>query len=497
MPLPQGHREKLAAAVERMAKDGVPAEDIRDLISVYKTKYDVPVPSVPKPQGIVQPVPETKTAAGFGANVLKSGFNQITNLVESLAAPVVSPQQTAKALGGTALGALQLAIPGEQDAEKTYAQPIIDDYKRAYGGVDNIKETLYNDPFRVASDLSSILFLGAGAIPKVGKLAKVAERARKASEVANPLNIVIPTPNNTIVKGISQERKSAAADKLMRSALKVPTAPKEAANAEKAIRAAIREQILPNKKGAEKTQNLIDELDTTGDAMVDSHVAAMNQPGIIPNGATPPPAAEISLLRSLRYIDEVRDRAKKNMNPTAPLAAVDKVTDDLVQNHGNKVPLDFAHAMKKETASKAKYGERGSYENEALKAGVRGLKEEIALAVPGLDKVLAREADLIKLRPILERAISREGNKQLGDFTTPQYGTSGAVLTGNRTAGVVAGVLKNIMDRASVKGRLAISLGNEAARPPATSTALLNLLQLAHRPDRDYVTKDEKKPKGK
>jgi hypothetical protein len=127
-----------------------------------------------------------------------------------------------------------------------------------------------------------------------------------------------------------------------------------------------------------------------------------------------------------------------------------------------------------------KYGEQGSAAVEAQKALARGLKEEIANQFPEINGLNAAESKLLDLQPVLERAVNRIANHQTIGIGTPVAGAAAKAVTGSGGAGVVASVLKSVVDNPTVKSRLAIAVskgakipyGQAAARVQAYSTAL-------------------------
>lgn len=137
--------------------------------------------------GVEQP----KSLGGFVGNVAKSAVNTVGGIGSAL----LSPIQTAKNIGKTAIGAAQLLDPGEQGYEQ-YARNVSDFYKQRYGGLKNIGETLYNDPVGAALDVSAVLG-GAGAVAKdagtLGKssgLTKLGQGLSTASKYADPFQVV-------------------------------------------------------------------------------------------------------------------------------------------------------------------------------------------------------------------------------------------------------------------------------------------------------------------
>lgn len=126
-----------------------------------------------------------------------------------------------------------------------------------------------------------------------------------------------------------------------------------------------------------------------------------------------------------------------------------------------------AQAMKQGTYQvlKGKFGEQGSASVEAQKALARGLKEEIATRFPEIGSLNADESRLLDLQPVLERAVNRISNHQAIGIGTPVAGAAAKALTGSGSAGVVATVLKSVLDNPSVKSRLAIAISKSSNIP--------------------------------
>lgn len=130
----------------------------------------------------IRPVKKKKTVGGFFKNIFKSG----ANLVKDIGTAVINPLDTAKAVGGIALGGASKFVPGRQKSEDKF-DAAVDFYKQRYGSIDKIKETVFNDPVGAAADLAAI-FTGGGAaatkIGTVGKIGKVTAAGKKAGFAA-------------------------------------------------------------------------------------------------------------------------------------------------------------------------------------------------------------------------------------------------------------------------------------------------------------------------
>jgi hypothetical protein len=135
-----------------------------------------------------------------------------------------------------------------------------------------------------------------------------------------------------------------------------------------------------------------------------------------------------------------------------------------------------AQTMKQGTYQvlRGKYGEQGSASVEAQKALARGLKEEIATQFPEINGLNAAETRLLDLQPVLERAVNRISNHQAVGIGTPIAGAAAKAVSGSATVGVVAGVLKGVLDNPNVKSRLAIMVSKANKIPISQAIGRVN-----------------------
>lgn len=133
-----------------------------------------------------------KSVGGFLGNVVKSG----ANIIGGVAQAVTHPLETVGAIGTAIEGGISKLVPGEQESEKSF-DALVNFYKERYGGVENLKNTLYEDPLGVLSDLSVLLggggalLKGAGAATKIGELSRVGKAATVAGRAIEPVSATI------------------------------------------------------------------------------------------------------------------------------------------------------------------------------------------------------------------------------------------------------------------------------------------------------------------
>ncbi len=206
----------------------------------------------------------------------------------------------------------------------------------------------------------------------------------------------------------------------------------------------------------------------------DPHIAnrfaePSKQPYVLPNGKTIDPHTVVQRL------DELKAKFANQVNPDADLAAIEAAKQEFLKNNPSAIPVAKAQAMKQGTYKQLgsrSYGELKSAQIEAQKALARGIKEELATQFPELKGLNARESQFLNLEPLLEKAVQRINNHQLIGIGTPAVGTTAAVLTGSKSAGALAGVLKMVVDNPAVKSRLAIALSRAGLNLPTAVARL-------------------------
>lgn len=158
-------------------------ELVRRIVSKYPEYADIVQDN---PRSEVKVSFQGATLPGFGANVVESGKRFFGDIAQAVAHPV----DTAKAVGGLAAGAVEMAIPGEQGQEQN-VRALVDFYVDRYGGLENVKKTLYEDPVGALADFATLVggagavFKGAGIAAKSANLSRTASTANRVAEIAN------------------------------------------------------------------------------------------------------------------------------------------------------------------------------------------------------------------------------------------------------------------------------------------------------------------------
>lgn len=236
------------------------------------------------------------------------------------------------------------------------------------------------------------------------------------------------------------------AERLMQSAVKPTLAQLKSGDAAVATRVMLDQGINPTKAGVEKLRGLIDNTDDAISSAIQNSTATVDKGAV------------------LNRLGGARSTFTMQAAPQADLAAIQSV-EDAFRAHpmfsGPTIPVQAAQGLKRGTYKvlQGKFGEQGSAATEAQKALARGLKEEVAAAVPDVVPLNAKLSDLIKAHDVVERRALMEANKN-------PFGLS--IL-----APSPGGVLGFMADRSAVLKALAARGMNAAAGP--TQAGLLAL----------------------
>jgi hypothetical protein len=202
--------------------------------------------------------------------------------------------------------------------------------------------------------------------------------------------------------GVVADLGSAGAKRLMQSAIKPTIEQLRTGEAKTAIQTMLKYGINPTEGGVSKLRSIID-------GMNDDIAAKIAGSG-----------ASVSKQKVLGALADVRTKFGDQVSPTGDLNKITGVADDFVSHPnylGDMIPVQGAQKMKQGTYKvlNKKFGEVGSAETEAQKALARGLKEEIAEAVPGVGALNAEESKLLATLGVAERrALMSMNNNPLG-----------------------------------------------------------------------------------
>jgi hypothetical protein len=275
--------------------------------------------------------PAARSLSGFAGNVLSSGGN----FVKDAAGGLVSLGKLAGRGMAAASGDTGQAVSLANDA-KGMAQnaPRImsaagSGLKNRYGGLEQIKNTLYTDPVGVAADLSMLLDPAAG-VAKAGGLTKTASALSRAGELANPMHAI-----GSVVEPVT----SGAARTLVRGTLRPPAAVRNDFGGSKAVAdAVLKDRVYSEASAVRKLDASVSQADKM---LADAQAAGV--PGV-PRGAVAK-----SVLGTPKDTAQMRVRlGKADQTPN--------LTDEakaIFKNNPSEIPLTDAQAMKREAQTLA------------------------------------------------------------------------------------------------------------------------------------------------
>lgn len=258
----------------------------------------------------------------------------------------------------------------------------------------------------------------------------------------------------------AQSGAQGVAKKLMQSAIKPTIAQRKSGDADTAIQTLLDYGISPTKAGVNKLRALIDDLNTQiGDAVGNS-------------------TATVSKQKVLQALDDVRGNFTSQVSPTKDINAIQGVADDFAahpQLPTDAIPVQTAQDMKQGTyrVLAKKYGEAGSAETEAQKGLARGLKEEIASAVPGVGPLNAEESRLLTTLSVAERRALLEANKNpMGLAALAHNPLSWAAFMADRSGAFKALAARMVNNAVPAAGTAGQKLLDATANPLLRTTGL-------------------------
>lgn len=245
-------------------------------------------------------------------------------------------------------------------------------------------------------------------------------------------------------------------EKLMYSALKPTKKMHETGSAARAIKTLLDEGINVSQGGLEKLKGKIsDTNDLIANAIQDSN-------------------AIINKNKVISALNDTRNMFMRDVSPETALQSIQNVETGFA-NHpliqGDEIPVQLAQELKQgtyKTLNKS-YGELKSAEVEARKALARGLKEQIAEAIPGIQDLNTRDSNLINALKVLKNRVPMDANKNpisLGDLVAKnKVGLIASILSGTAP-------IKATMARGLNSLRPGISLIDQALLPNVDKSVL-------------------------
>lgn len=420
---------------------------------------------------------------GFAKNVVSSG----ANFVGGIANAVMHPIQTAQNVGKLALGAGINAVETITGDENTFDNPfgsedvaknVGDFYLQRYGGLDNLRKTMYEDPIGFLADVSTVLTAGGAAIQGVGKLGQLGTAAATAGKASVPLNSLAATagkmsgavtkagkavsaaaPGALLGKAVSPLQKGVETlpQRMINSLIK--PAAKEFRFGKDPGRAIVREGIIATS---------LDDLLTKVSTKIDD-VGGEIRKQILTRSASAPPQTNISAIIESAFAEPLKQAKKLEMSEPGRLAYLQNLRSDLMREYGGvHVPLGVFDA-KQGVQSLIKFDAADPFSgtrNEALWRLFGALKKENNQNVPGLKSLNERYSELSAAKVSIERrAATVQRQSVMG--TLPYAGGLGAAFaTGDPLTGIGVGLATKAAGTTAGK-----TIAAQALRPISQVTA--------------------------
>lgn len=419
---------------------------------LFEKKAAETPPVKPQPQ---QPVEHDFNAVNMVKNIPESAVKYAGDLVQ----PILHPVETVKNLQTLGQGLVEKMLPteingvefGETENEKA-VDAVGGFIKDRYGSIDSAQKTLETDPVGALADVAGVLTLGAGAVPKVGKLGSVATKVQKAGAAIEPLNATVSALKAS--KATSLIPKSVPR-RLMDSAFKFTE--KDTTKRIKLVDIALEKSMVPTIKQLETNLQHLDDLGRKINARVKAATAAGND--------VPANAVFLDLNAARAKFGGVQIHSTKNLSIIDGIAAE---MMDSIKKHGKMVdgklkitPEDLQRT--KTNAYKDMTWDRINQSSSASKDAARGaIAKSSRKALEKIDPELAplnREwGDLKTIEPQIEQAVNRFYNSDL--LSLGGAAKIGASHVAGGPAGAAAGVTAAYIGKAPNKARLAIVIEN-------------------------------------
>jgi hypothetical protein len=412
--------------------------------------------------GATAPVEKPSVLSRAASNIGSSAWNYAKGMVQ----PIVSPIQTGTSLANLLSGAITKGashvLPVSEDRLQ---EPDVKAYENAkgyygdrYGGLENIKETIANDPVGAVGDLAALLGIGGGAASKLGKLGNIGTLEKAGAAVSTAANAIEPTSLAMLpVKGATKALAATSLpEKLYGSATKMPLGKKwvqtlpgrEISDREAAIAAGLENSILPTNFGAATTKNL--------------ESGVRNQVGdIVSAGASRGDSARTLEDIIMPGTKQAYQKAGLSSDPAGALEQVDAQAMRFME-HGDEIPTDKLLGVKRQLYDEVTFGgaDKTGLSAQLSEASKKGLAhaakaklEELYPEIRGLNQ---KDAAYIKLQEGIDRAIGRIQNSDIQTLKTS---------VGAAAQNPIIGALNYVVDNPIVKAQVGILL-NKARKTP-------------------------------
>jgi hypothetical protein len=370
-----------------------------------------------EPPKAEQPAAEGRSVGGFLENVASSGGKFIKDTVTGL------PALGKMAIRGASMVGNPAAHTGDFRALGTAAPGIVkaggQALKARYGGMEQIKNTLYTDPVGVASDVSTLLMPAKLGL-KAGGFNKLAGLAGKAEHLTNPM---------TAIGGATQAVTKPIARGIVRGTLRPPAAVRDDFGGAKGVAdAVLKDRVYSEASAGKKLDRSVAQADQM---LADAERAGT--PGV--------PRRTVARAVVSGEPQELTRLDKKLGNADATQSLKDTARSVIRQNPRD-IPLTDAQAMKRRAQALAYEAgaDNNSVKKSAETAKAKALRAGIEDRVPDVKPVNEQSQRLLGSKLAFGAAEDRP--RALTNFLSILGGGAGFAGGGPAGAVVIPALMK-------------------------------------------------------
>lgn len=406
--------------------------------------------------------PEGKSLGGFLGNVVNSGGRFIRDTASGLvdAGKFIADASPFSPNIERAQGRAEQVKDVVRNAPRI-ASAAGTALKNRYGGLEQIGNTLYNDPVGVAADVSMLLDPAAG-LAKAGGLAKTASVLSKAAELTNPMRAI-----GSVVEPMAH----GAANLAVRSTLRPPAAVRADFGGSRAIADAVLQDRVASEAGAQR--KLTGSVAQADQMLADAQAAGT--PGV----------SRVAVARSVLGEPQATAKLRTRLGVPDQSQDLSDTAKAIFKNNPSDIPLTDAQSMKREAQSLAY--EAGA-DNQSVKkaaeiAKAKALRTGIEARVPEVGPVNERSQRLLGSQQAFAAAEDRP--RALTNMLSVLGGGAGFAGGGPVGAAIMPMLIK-AMDSPRVGAMTGIgidALGKASKAPMTVKAALLARLLGQEAPD--------------
>ena len=248
--------------------------------------------------------------------------------------------------------------------------------------------------------LENVAYKAGGAVTDIASKALPPEPAAGLGFATNVGIQAIPMAIGGVAGKLASPAMQSGARQLMQSALKPSKRSLETGEAGRAIGTIFEQGVNVTPGGVRELRSVITKLND------DIKDAIARLPAMVDKQAV------------TKTLDNTYNKFMMQANPQSDIATIEKALTNFLEHpllrNLDEIPVQLAQQLKQGTykalGSKA-YGELKGAEIEAQKALARGLKEEIARVVPGIDKLNKTESELLNAESLMVSRTLMDANK--------------------------------------------------------------------------------------